>query len=239
MISTEFKADISLTSFRSLLIQWDFEVNQHSVVYLNQFKEYLKVQDEEILYLTSAFNSILVNYHFEIDFNTKKDLIYNLLSTFKLNDEFISKSKTYRIPVCYQNFGLDLENISYHLDYSISEIIDFHTSKTYTLFFTGFLPGFLYLGKVDDKINLPRHKKPRPKVKAGSVGIAENQTGIYPMESPGGWQIIGRTPLKIFDVNHPKPSPFNPGDQINFYEIDKSKFMELNENDTNSLFKNL
>jgi inhibitor of KinA len=128
------------------------------------------------------------------------------------------------VPVCYsKNFATDIEFISEQNKISVDEIIQLHSSKIYKVFMIGFLPGFAYMGKVDERISLPR--KPIPKtVVAGSVGIAGVQTGIYPLESPGGWQIIGRTPLKLFDRDKEQPVLFEPGDEVKFYPITEDEF---------------
>ena len=136
----------------------------------------------------------------------------------------------YQVPVCYdKSFGIDLENISLSNQISCDEIIQIHTSKQYDVYSIGFLPGFTYMGMVDEKINIKRHNKPRKEVLAGSVGIAGLQTGIYPTNSPGGWQIIGRTPYKVFNSDPDKLAKFKVGDRVQFYTISKQEFEKLNE----------
>jgi len=140
------------------------------------------------------------------------------------------KSSIIKVPVCYDlEFALDLENMSSQKNISIAEIIETHTAKNYDVYSIGFMPGFAYMGIVDDSIQMLRHEKPRVNVPAGSVGIAGVQTGIYPSNSPGGWQIIGRTPFKIFDPNPQILAKFKVGDQIQFYAINKEEFEKLNE----------
>lgn len=138
--------------------------------------------------------------------------------------------KIIRIPVCYdERLGIDLENIVSKNKISIEEIIKIHTEETYLVYCLGFLPGFAYMGKVNAAIQIARHASPRKEVFAGSVGIAGMQTGIYPMNSPGGWQIIGRTPLKIFDKNPAILGKLGAGNRIQFYPISFSEFEKLNE----------
>ena len=130
-----------------------------------------------------------------------------------------------RIPVCYDvSFGMDLPEMSKQKNIHIEEIISIHTSALYNVYMIGFLPGFAYMGLVDDKIAMPRLSKPRINVAAGSVGIAGNQTGIYPLNSPGGWNIIGQTPLKMFDINKEDPCLLKPGDKIKFTAISREEF---------------
>ncbi len=141
------------------------------------------------------------------------------------------KSIIYKVPVCYEKcYGLDLENISLKNKISCAEIIQIHTAFEYVVYSIGFLPGFTYMGTVNDKIKIDRLHKPRTEVMAGSIGIAGLQTGIYPTNSPGGWQIIGRTPWKIFDPHPTKLAKFKVGDRVQFYAISKQAFETLNEN---------
>ena len=129
-----------------------------------------------------------------------------------------------RIPVCYENeFAIDLQSIAHQKGLSPQEIIGLHSSKQYRVYMLGFLPGFAYMGEVDEKIAVPRKKEPQP-ILAGSVGIAGRQTGIYPLNSPGGWQIIGRTPLKMFEQNKIEPCRLKAGDYVEFYSITKDEF---------------
>lgn len=132
-----------------------------------------------------------------------------------------------KIPVYYK--GEDIEYVAVHHNLSIEEVIKIHTSKTYRVFMIGFLPGFAYMGKVDERIATPRLSSPRTSVKAGSVGIADFQTGIYPLNSPGGWQLIGQTPVKIFDPTKYNPCLFKAGDEVQFISITKVEFEKINE----------
>lgn len=129
-----------------------------------------------------------------------------------------------RIPVCYSDeFGFDTSFVSKQKNISKEEIVHLHISKTYRVYMIGFLPGFSYLGKVDEKLIMPR--KPQPiAVAAGSVGITGMQTGIYPLNTPGGWQIIGRTPLRLFDPKANLPTLLNVGNHVQFYEISEDEF---------------
>ena len=141
----------------------------------------------------------------------------------------IENKSIIEIPVCYDpSLGIDLQNAVKASNCSMDELIQQHSDKIYTVYCLGFLPGFAYMGDVPDAIQLPRHPSPRSKVLAGSVGIAGKQTGIYPMNSPGGWQIIGRTPIKIFDPTSTTLTLFKAGDRINFKPIDLELFHTLN-----------
>lgn len=129
-----------------------------------------------------------------------------------------------RIPVCYdEELAMDLKSFCEIKQISVEELIQIHTAINYKVYMMGFLPGFSYMGEVDDRLATPRKSQPG-QVSAGSVGIAGKQTGIYPLDSPGGWYIIGRTPLKIFDAEREQPSLIKAGDRIEFYPINKDEF---------------
>lgn len=129
-----------------------------------------------------------------------------------------------KIPVCYeQEFAPDIEYLAREKNISVNEVIQIHSSKQYRVYMLGFLPGFSYMGEVDEKIAIPRKLQPET-VAAGSVGIAGRQTGIYPLVSPGGWQIIGRTPLKLFDAEKEEPTLLKEGNRVQFISISKNEF---------------
>lgn len=132
-----------------------------------------------------------------------------------------------KIPVCYDvEFGIDLHYLAEYHQLTISEIIAMHTAIVYRVYMIGFMPGFAYMGSVDDRLVTPRKDQPRPQVTAGSVGIAGSQTGIYPINSPGGWQIIGKTSLQLFDTNRSTPCLLAAGDQVQFISIDEKEFQQ-------------
>lgn len=129
------------------------------------------------------------------------------------------------VPLCYDlSLAPDLADAAKLKGMPTQEIIEIHSSATYTVYMLGFVPGFAYMGEVDERIALPRLKTPRTMVAKGSVGIAGRQTGIYPIASPGGWQLIGRTPLQLFDPQKDPPAYFQPGDQVKFYPISLHEF---------------
>ncbi len=133
---------------------------------------------------------------------------------------------SFRIPVCYdREYGPDLEWVARQKGLSVEEVIGLHHSGHYRIYMVGFLPGFPYLGKIDSRLEIPRKDRPVPVLKGG-VGITGLQTGIYPLSSPGGWQIIGRTPLKLFDWQVDPPIRFQCGDHVEFYPISREEFQE-------------
>jgi inhibitor of KinA len=130
-----------------------------------------------------------------------------------------------RIPVCYGgDLGPDLAEVGAFGGISEREVIALHTAATYRVFMLGFVAGFAYMGTVDARIAAPRHSTPRLRVPLGSVGIAGVQTGVYPAETPGGWQLIGRTPLKPFDPARKEPFLMKAGDAVQFYAIDRAEY---------------
>lgn len=134
------------------------------------------------------------------------------------------------IPVCYGGeFGPDLEDAAHRCGLSAAEMIRRHVEPFYQVHFLGFLPGFAYLGGLPPGLAVPRRSVPRLAVPAGSVGIAGEQTGVYPLETPGGWQIIGRTPLKLYDPQREPPSLLALGDSVKFVAISVDRFAELED----------
>jgi KipI family sensor histidine kinase inhibitor len=130
-----------------------------------------------------------------------------------------------RIPVCYEgDFAPDMQAVCEHTGFSREEVVARHTNPLYRIYMLGFLPGFPYLGGLDPALETPRLKTPRTKIPAGSVGIGGAQTGIYPLESPGGWQLIGRTPVRPYDPDRPDPFLYRAGDTIRFYAIRANEF---------------
>ena len=132
------------------------------------------------------------------------------------------------LPVCYGGeFGPDLGALAEFAECSEAEVVEAHVTGVYRVYMLGFLPGFGYLGSVDPRIAMPRKATPRLRVASGSVGIAGRQTGIYPLVSPGGWQLIGRSPTKPFDLARQEPFLFRVGDTVRFEAISDSRFRQL------------
>ena len=137
----------------------------------------------------------------------------------------VQTGELFEVPVCYgAELGPDLREVSEICGCSEEEVIRLHTSVEYRVYVVGFVPGFAYMGVVDDRLALPRRAVPRTKVPAGSVAIAAGQTGIYPMETPGGWHLLGRTPVRPFDETRANPVLFRPGDRVRFKPIDRTEF---------------
>lgn len=182
--------------------------------------------------LIPAYDSLLICFsnvtqlaHSKLNELIQKEVI-QALASIEVTLDF-SNSQTIDIPVFYNtNAGSDLDAMSQNTGMTVKEIIQVHSSPTYHVYMLGFLPGFCYLGEVDSRIAMPRKNLPAP-VKAGAVGIAGVQTGIYPLNSPGGWHILGHTPLKMFDAFRNPSTLVQPGMQVKFVPIPLSDYQSL------------
>jgi inhibitor of KinA len=175
-----------------------------------------------------AYSSLSVFYNvtevrksyrtFPTAFEFVENFVENLLSKITVGEA--ENTRLIEIPISFdRKFALDLEELAEHKHISIQQVIEIFTTQTYRVFMLGFLPGFAYMGEVDERIATPRKQTPRLKVPKGSVGIAGNQTGIYPLDSPGGWNIIGKTELEMFTPNDASPTLLQAGDLVKFVAI--------------------
>jgi inhibitor of KinA len=148
----------------------------------------------------------------------------------RLDKADVPVPRTVDIPVCYGGeFGPDIQFVADYHGLSVQVVIAIHSARPYHIYAIGFAPGFCYLGGLDKRLHTPRLETPRTKVAAGSVGIAEAQTGVYPLNSPGGWRLIGRTPLKIFDAKRERPFLYQTGDNLRFVAISKEEYSRFTE----------
>jgi len=155
-------------------------------------------------------------------FATAFDAVKNFAENALRNlDEFEeTDSRLIEIPVCFdKEFALDLDSVAAMNNLTATQVIEIFLRETYRVYMLGFLPGFAYMGEVDERIAAPRKTSPRPKVPKGSVGIAGRQTGIYSLASPGGWQIIGKTNVELFTPERDAPTFFKAGDLVKFYKV--------------------
>jgi inhibitor of KinA len=147
-----------------------------------------------------------------------------------LSAEDLPAPRTVEIPVCYGgDFGPDLDDVARQHDITADEVVHIHTSGDYLVYMIGFMPGFAYLGGLSKVIATPRRKTPRTAVPAGTVGIGGSQTGVYPLVSPGGWNLIGRTPRQLFDIRRPEPTLLATGDRVRFRPITSAEFSAWRE----------
>ena len=201
------------------------EINSNVIKY---FKNLQLLKLEGITNITPSYNKLIISFDLSIiNFKNLKEKIR------KINIEEINNedSKIVNIPICTdEEFSLDLNRLSEKLKISQDEIIQSFLNKEYFCYMTGFIAGMPFLGDIDTKIRLERLETPRVKVSKGAIGITEQFCNIYTFESPGGWNIIGNTPIKIFDKsNEINPVKINPGDRVNFYKISKDEYLKYNE----------
>lgn len=175
-----------------------------------------------------TYSSLLVNYDPTVV--TYSELC-RVLDSFELGQGGASSgSFVYTIPVCYSGkFGEDIGDVAAHAGLSIEETVERHSRVCYRIYMLGFLPGFAYLGGLDESIACPRLSSPRKSIAPGSVGIGGNQTGVYPVASPGGWRLIGKTPLKLYDPARKEPILYKAGDYIKFEPITPEHFDEISD----------
>lgn len=200
-----------------------------------RFSQFQKNSLPGVIEIVPAYSSLSIYYDAPVlkkkipAGQTVYDWIKKIIEDWLQQKENIKEEekRIIKIPVCYdEEFATDIKYLADTKNLSINEVVRIHAAKTYRVYMLGFLPGFAYMGELDERIAMPR--KPQPvKIVAGSVGIAGKQTGIYPLASPGGWQIIGRTPLKLFDGNSVDPTLLKAGDFIQFYSITRNDFFEI------------
>ena len=172
--------------------------------------------------LTIFYNVFTVRKNFP-EFSTAFAAVKNFAENalWNLSDLQPKERRTIEIPICFdEEFALDLEFVGASSNLSPAEVVEIFLAKTYRVFMLGFLPGFSYMGEVDERIVAPRKQTPRLKVPKGSVGIAGRQTGIYSLESPGGWQIIGKTNIELFTPEEVEPTFLRAGDSVRFYRTE-------------------
>ncbi|MEA1969694.1 MAG: 5-oxoprolinase subunit PxpB [Thermodesulfobacteriota bacterium] len=177
-----------------------------------------------IVEVIPTYCSMIIIYDPEI---TDPDILMPALIAMDENSSRVTSSapKTVELPVCYDHiFGLDIEYVAEFNNLSVQKVIKSHTAPLYPIYMIGFTPGFPYLGGLSEKLHTPRLASPRTLVPAGSVGIANNQTGIYPMASPGGWQLIGRCPVKLFNPQKENPILLKAGDLLKFTPISMEEY---------------
>lgn len=214
----------------AVLIEWQAVVDELILSDIIGFKEKINNHFKEKL------QDVIVGYH-SLALVFKKEIKDFLVLKNQLQDlnkkEVVSKKQqqfVWEIPVCYhKDFGIDLEEISQQKGLNIDQIIEMHSKPLYTVFFIGFLPGFLYLGGLDERLFFDRKQNPRLKVAKGTVAIGGVQTGIYPMQSSGGWNCIGKTPISFFDIDKPNPCFAKSGDKIKFIPVSKIDFNTITE----------
>lgn len=212
----------------TLLMQWSGHIDEEILKSILQVMSAL--EDNPIRGVkewNSTYNSLAI--HFDAHKISFPELRLKL-EDFRSKESAQVIARKWTLPVLYDpSVGIDLEAFCLHKNLSINELISLHTTPTYRIFFIGFLPGFMYLGGLDPSLHLPRKADPDRSIPPGSVAIGGAQTGIYPVESPGGWHVIGNSPLSYFDPTLEKPCFIQPGDEIVFSSVSPSRFEEIKE----------
>ena len=210
----------------AILVEWPANISQTIIQDIISFERQVK-EIESILDTIIAYNSLLIRYQNpivdqELTIRQLKNK-YTALSYLIKQDQFL-----WEIPVCYDaSFGIDLEEIANKKKCSVADIVRLHTETDYLVYFIGFQPGFLYLGGLNQNLHVPRKSTPRVRVDKGSVGIGGAQTGVYPQNSSGGWNIIGKSPLNFFNMKATNPCFAKPGDRIQFVAVGIHTFHEI------------
>ena len=213
---------------RAILIEWESKICASISDVILEFQQKIgafenrKIVDTIVGYasLTIIYRTRIIDYLKEVAVLKKIDASKNIVGK--------KSSFTWEIPVCYDlEFGIDLQEISKVTNFEIPEIIKLHSQNPYRVYFIGFLPGFLYLGGLNKQLFFDRKSNPRLNVAQGTVAIGGEQTGIYPSESAGGWNIIGKTPLVFFNIDEDIPCFAKAGDFIKFISIDKEEFFKI------------
>ncbi|WP_026677372.1 5-oxoprolinase subunit PxpB [Fictibacillus gelatini] len=172
------------------------------------------------------YNQSINEFPYEAVVKTLKQILS------KLSTRKQSESRVVDIPVCYGGkFGPDLKEVANHAGLTPEEVVRIHSGTEYMVYMIGFAPGFPYLGGMDERLAVPRRPSPRVSIPVGSVGIGGKQTGVYPIESPGGWQLIGKTPIKLFRPEEDQPSLLRAGDVVRFQPISREEFERLEVGD--------
>lgn len=214
---------------RALLVEFDREINPTVYKQVRRLYHILQAAKwQGIEEVVPAYSSLLIYYEpLVVSFD---ELIARLTEIIADGNEELALPEplVYLIPVVYGGeFGPDLEFVAVHNGLTVEEVIALHSSVDYLIYMLGFTPGFPYLGGMPAQLSTPRLEQPRARVPAGSVGIAGEQTGIYPLASPGGWRIIGRTPLVLYDPHREPPVLLKAGNYLRFIPITPAEYEEI------------
>jgi KipI family sensor histidine kinase inhibitor len=182
---------------------------------IQMFRSIQAASIEGVLSLSPGYGSILIR--FDPRKSDHAAISQAVLEAAEQPDRHADLARTHHLPVLYD--GPDIQDIADRCHLGIPDVVELHCAHAYLVYFLGFLPGFAYMGELPTELIMPRRPAPRHKVPPGSVGIANRNTGIYPVEAPGGWHLLGRCPLTLFDPGRPSPSLLNPGDTVHFYPI--------------------
>ena len=214
---------------QAVTVEWGSTIDEHINRQVHAFARKVEaLSHPAITEVVPTYRSATVHYRPEV--LSYEELKHLLAPLAQGSAEEAEELPVVEIPVCYGGeYGPDLLEVAQHCSLTPEEVIARHTAPTYRIYMLGFTPGFPYLGGMDPSIAAPRRKEPRIHIPAGSVGIAGEQTGVYPIVSPGGWQRIGRTPLRLFDPQKEQPILLSAGTGIRFVPIDEEAFRKMEE----------
>ena len=228
-----------------ILIEWPAKIDPDIIQDIVSFEK-LVAKDQKVIETIIAYNSLMVRYEYMHNYtlhykyhNSYSKTVEKLKELYATERKTIrQKQKIWKVPVCYDvSFGLDLKEISEKKGLSIDEVIQIHSSVDYLIYFLGFQPGFFYLGGLNEQIHMPRRDNPRLRVEKGSVGIGGEQTGVYPQDSAGGWNLIGKSPIDFFDISKPTPCFAKAGDFVRFESVDLETFEKISEEVKNESYQ--
>ena len=186
----------------------------------------MKFLPRGVIGVVPAYASLLLEYDPLV---TSCDILLRALREI-LPDQVADQERHFRIPTCYGGgYGPDLDEVARTLNLTVDDVVTRHSGQEFRIYCLGFSPGFPYCGILPSALDTPRRAAPRPTTPAGSVGIAGRQTGVYPSDTPGGWPVIGRTPIRLFDVHWDPPIAYRPGDYLRFVPIDAREYERLHE----------
>ena len=231
MKKNKFKTEISQISETAALVEFGNEISEVINKKVRTFCLYLDNHPFiGMIEYVPAFASVSIvynplNINSDSPYEKVRSILEDILS--KLDFSSVYKEHIVEIPVCYGGeFGQDIQYVAEINNITVDEVIKIHSEGRYLVYMIGFAPGFPYIGGMSEKIAAPRRESPRTAIPEGSVGIAGMQTGVYPIETPGGWQLIGRTPLKMFDLNRNPQSLLKTGDIAKFYPISYEEYLK-------------
>jgi len=215
---------------QAMVIEFGDKIDREINIKVHRLSKLLAdLKDDRIIEIVPTYRSLLVQFDLtRINREELAGIVHKSLDSIKDGEEDSSPKKIVYVPVCYGGeFGPDMDFVMEHTRLPAEEIIAIHTGTAYLVYMLGFTAGFPYLGGMSEKIATPRLKTPRTKIPAGSVGIAGSQTGLYPIESPGGWQLIGRTPIKAFSPKSENPFLFAAGDYLQFRAVSRNEYDQI------------
>ena len=225
-------ASIKPVGDKGLLVEFENKVAPEINDKVHSLYDEIKLEDiEGVLECIPTYRSLLINYDpLEVDFSQLKGSVSQLVRKVEEKDLDSLEHRVVILPTVYGGeFGPDLDDVCDINNLTQEEVVDIHSCRKYRVYMMGFTPGFPYLGGMSERISTPRLESPRKTIPAGSVGIGGNQTGVYPIDSPGGWRLIGRTPVDLYNPDENPPVAFKPGDMVEFVPVDEDDFERISE----------